>query len=60
MGLLKDQEGIMKRYLRENDGWKEHLERSRSFLLDAFPYKSSTKQDTLLVLGSGWLLDLGF
>jgi len=60
MGLLKDQEGIMKRYLRENEGWKQHLENSRNFLLDSFPadHSDSRNSGMLLLLGSGWLLDV--
>ena len=55
MGYLRDQDGIMNRYLREKGGWNPHLSRTRDFINGAFkglPVKS------IAVLGSGWLLDL--
>jgi hypothetical protein len=55
MGFIKDQEGIMNRYLRESSQWKQHLERTRKFIRDSF---SHTEAETVAVLGSGWLLDV--
>ncbi len=55
MGFVKDQNGIIRRYLREKHHWDDHLARSKNFIL-----KSAEKKDkgTCIVLGSGWLLDL--
>ncbi|MCK4746382.1 MAG: hypothetical protein KAT15_05075 [Bacteroidales bacterium] len=55
MGFLKDQEGIMNRYLRERSHWEEHLERTRAFINGAFRDGSI---GSVAVLGSGWLLDV--
>lgn len=55
MGFIKDQEGIMNRYLRESSQWKNHLERTRSFISTSF---AQTEAETVAVLGSGWLLDV--
>ena len=55
MGFIKDQEGIMNRYLRESSGWNKHLEKTRGFICDSFAH---TEAETVAVLGSGWLLDV--
>jgi hypothetical protein len=55
MGFVRDQEGIMNRYLRESSNWKNHLERTRNFIRDSF---ANTEAETVAVLGSGWLLDV--
>jgi hypothetical protein len=55
MGYIRDQEGIMNRYMRESSNWQYHLEHSRNFIRHAFP---ETEADTVAVLGSGWLLDV--
>lgn len=55
MGFIKDQEGIMNRYLRESSQWKQHLEKTRNFISDSFAH---TEAETVAVLGSGWLLDV--
>lgn len=55
MGFIRDQEGIMNRYLRESSNWKEHLERTRNFIRHSF---DNTEAETVAVLGSGWLLDV--
>ena len=55
MGFIKDQEGIMNRYLRESSHWKQHLELTRNFISESF---SHTEAETVAVLGSGWLLDV--
>jgi len=54
MGFIADQEGIMNRYLREKGNWTSHLENTKNFILNAFEDK---KVKTVLVFGSGWLLD---
>jgi hypothetical protein len=55
MGFIRDQEGIMNRYLRESSHWESHLERTRKFIRDSF---KRTDAETVAVLGSGWLLDV--
>jgi hypothetical protein len=55
MGFLRDQEGIMNRYLREKTSWKAHLEKTRAFLNKSF---SDQPIQSVAVLGSGWLLDV--
>lgn len=55
MGFIRDQEGIMNRYLRESSQWKKHLERTRNFIAGSF---KDTRAESAAVLGSGWLLDV--
>ncbi|MDF1576395.1 MAG: hypothetical protein P1P86_14495 [Bacteroidales bacterium] len=55
MGFLRDQEGIMNRYIRESSTWHDHLEHTRNFIAGSF---QKTDAETLAVLGSGWLLDV--
>jgi len=54
MGLISDQEGIMRRYLREREGWQTHIDHCHSCILD---WLGTIRPGALLVLGSGWLLD---
>lgn len=55
MKYISDQQGLIERYLEEHEGWKNHLERTRSFILDCVR-KSSSK--SVVIMGSGWLLDV--
>lgn len=55
MGFVKDQEGIMNRYMRESSLWRDHLEKTRNFISGSF---AQTDAETVAVLGSGWLLDV--
>lgn len=55
MKFISDQEGIMNRYLREQENWDPHLSNTRKFILGSFREREI---GTLAVLGSGWLLDL--
>lgn len=55
MGFIKDQHGIMNRYMRESVHWKTHLERTRNFIIAAF---QQSEAESVAVLGSGWLLDV--
>jgi hypothetical protein len=55
MKYISDQQGIIERYLVEHEGWRNHLERTRSFILDCVR-KSSSK--SVIIMGSGWLLDV--
>lgn len=54
MGYLSDQKGIINRYIREREGWQEHLKKSREFILRTV---QEVKPESVTVLGSGWLLD---
>lgn len=55
IGFIKDQEGIMNRYIRESSLWTNHLEKTRNFISGSFTH---TDAQTVAVLGSGWLLDI--
>jgi hypothetical protein len=55
MGYIRDQEGIMNRYLRERSNWDRHLHHTRAFIRESF---SDPAVETVAVLGSGWLLDV--
>jgi hypothetical protein len=55
MGYVRDQEGIMNRYLREAENWQRHLDHTRSFIVSSFV---ASDAETVAVLGSGWLLDI--
>lgn len=55
MGFIRDQQGIMNRYLREKSTWAGHLENTRNFILSSF---TNDAIETVAVLGSGWLLDV--
>ena len=55
MGFLKDQQGIINRYMRESSHWAKHLERTRNFISGSFNHSDA---ETVAVLGSGWLLDV--
>lgn len=55
MGFVRDQEGIMNRYIRESSQWRVHLEKTRNFISGSF---ASSDAETVAVLGSGWLLDV--
>jgi hypothetical protein len=55
MGYYDDQDGIMRRYRREGNAWKEHLDKTKAFIIKA---SSERKKDKVSILGSGWLLDV--
>jgi hypothetical protein len=55
MKYISDQQGIIERYLEEHEGWKLHLESTRSFIMDCIK-KYSPK--SVVIMGSGWLLDV--
>lgn len=54
-GFLDDQQGILNRYYREAEGWQPHLNNTREFILQTAEAKGG---EVLVVLGSGWLLDV--
>lgn len=55
MDFLSDQAGIYRRYLREGEGWRNHLDNTASFITEIV---RNYEIKCLVVLGSGWLLDL--
>lgn len=55
MGYLRDQDGIMNRYLRERKGWDPHLNRTKAFINQSLRREGI---QSVAVLGSGWLLDV--
>jgi len=54
MDYISDQQGIIRRYQRETNGWNTHLENCKRFILES---SKSKKKGKVMVLGSGWLLD---
>ena len=55
-GYVRDQQGILNRYVRERENWKQHLERTKSFILESV--LRTEKRGSIAFLGSGWLLDV--
>ncbi len=55
MGYIRDQQGIINRYLREKENWEFHLQKTREFILQSAGNKD---KNMAVVLGSGWLLDI--
>lgn len=56
LGLMKDQGGIMNRYIREQSHWDLHLNSCKNFITSNLPANTTNK--IIAVLGSGWLLDV--
>lgn len=54
MGYLKDQKGILERYLLEADHWEPHLAKTRN---EVKSFVDITQPSEIIVMGSGWLLD---
>lgn len=54
-GLIRDQKGIMNRYLSEGSHWDDHLANCKDFIVEAAAGKN---RESVFVLGSGWLLDV--
>jgi len=55
MNYLKDQNGIISRYLREKEQWNEHLTNTRQYITGLVRLH---KFRVVGILGSGWLLDI--
>lgn len=55
-GYVRDQKGILNRYVRENENWKQHLEHTKAFILESV--KNIKQRGSIAFLGSGWLLDV--
>jgi len=53
--LYRDQEGILRRYIREKQHWDVHLAKTKAYLLRHLTGKNA---QSLAILGSGWLLDI--
>jgi hypothetical protein len=54
-GYIADQRGIINRYLREEGGWDNHLNRCRKYILESIRRNNPS---VVTILGSGWLLDV--
>jgi len=54
MNYISDQKGIMRRYLREQHAWNQHLLNAGSFITDVLHQENVNH---VVLLGSGWLLD---
>lgn len=57
IGYYKDQKGILNRYLREIQNWSTHLDNSKKAIIEGIAGK---KRNKVIVLGSGWLLDVPY
>ena len=55
MKYISDQRGIINRYYEESKGWNEHLQNSRSFILEKI---RQHRPEKVIIMGSGWLLDV--
>jgi hypothetical protein len=55
MKLVKDQAGIIDRYIREKENWDLHLSNTKNYIIGCL---SKKKINSVSILGSGWLLDL--
>jgi hypothetical protein len=55
IGYYNDQKGIINRYTREVQFWNNHLEKTRKAILEGISGKERNK---VIILGSGWLLDV--
>ncbi len=58
MGFLSDQLGIMNRYIREEGAWENHLENTKNYILKKA--KQIRNKQQIVVLGTGWLLDIPY
>lgn len=57
MKYVSDQEGILEKYLEEHEGWQEHLQNSKEFIMECM---RKHKPQSVVIMGSGWLLDVPF
>ena len=55
MGYYDYQQRLIFRHLHQEDGWNSHLEKCRSFILNAVDIIKPMK---VTILGSGWLLEV--
>ena len=54
-GYLNDQQGILSRYLREQEEWGTHLQNTQKFIISAVEDSDAA---SIAILGSGWCLDV--
>jgi len=57
MKYVSDQEGLLEKYLEEHEGWQEHLQNSKEFIMECV---RKHKPQSVVIMGSGWLLDVPF
>ena len=55
MGYLSECRGLAERFLSQTEAWNEHLQQIRNFIIRVLEDK---KIDNMVVLGSGWLIDI--
>jgi len=55
MGLIQDQDGIMKRYLNEGENWESHIKNTSDFIKECL---TGSGAKSVSILGSGWMLDI--
>ncbi len=55
MGYTSGQSGIMRRMLRKEGGWKDHLAKTSEYIQQVV---KDQKPRSIRILGSGWLLDV--
>ena len=55
MGYYNYQQGLINNFLVQENGWLNHQQKCRNFILKAIEY---FKPGKITVLGSGWLMEL--
>jgi hypothetical protein len=55
MGYYDYQQGLIYRHLNQENGWNQHLDNCRNYLLRALDL---IRPEKITILGSGWLLDV--
>lgn len=55
MKIIADQEGILRRFIKEARNWDSHLSNTKQVIRD---FVGEKHPDSLTVLGSGWMLDI--
>ena len=55
LGYLSDRDGIMNRFINEQENWKNHLENTKNFILES---ASNKKNENAVLFGTGWWLDI--
>ena len=57
LGYLRDQEGIYRRYIREEGNWLSHANHTKQCIKEYIQH-IGRKTKSVAVLGSGWLIDI--
>jgi hypothetical protein len=55
MGLLSDQDGILRRFVNEGQSWNEHIANTTKVIINFIEEKNVK---TVSIFGSGWMLDV--